>query len=247
MMKSSTISGRCHRPKKYYGYQELAALGKHTLRKFYTGVVILASPLNLPRSFIIDDLQRKHQDDSIAVIYFYCDYRQRDGYSSAYILSSLLKQLVSTLHPLPHSLMDLFAGYKHGTDIISHPRLDDVCEEFFNISRTLDGVFVVVDALDECDATNRAHLLQIILRLGPSTRLLITSRSVPDIVMLLQDYPKISLSPKDINTDIETYINSFIQRTHLSTILAGDGRTQAAREQVKKRFVDEVYRKSQGL
>ena len=246
MMRNTNDGWGSHRLTKYYGYQDYLVLGKLILRTFRQAMVILMKELTVASSFIVDNLLRRYRGHRKPVTYFYCDYRQQSNHSSAYILSSLLKQLLSNVHPLPQSLMDLFTSYQHGTDSLVQPRLEDVHKEFLNISQMFPKVFVVVDALDESDSTYRADFLRMILNLDSSIRILITSRREEDIEGVLDRYPQIIPSTHSLKTDIETYIGAFIQRTELSRVLDGSGKKHNEREQTLKDLVGEVYSKSQG-
>ncbi|KAL8744463.1 MAG: hypothetical protein Q9190_003292 [Brigantiaea leucoxantha] len=197
-------------------------------------------------SFIVDDLKQAHGSSRTPVTYFYCDYRQVEIHSAAYILSSLLKQLVFSMYPLPQPLLDLFSSYQRGTDSIAKPRLADVWRVFLIVAQTFDRVFIVVDALDECDSHHRAKLLGLIPEITSSVRLLITSRYEADIVRKLRSYPQLALSTINAKKDIEDLLAELIKRTQLFALLDSSSKKQGTPEQAKKDLVNEIYRKSEG-
>jgi hypothetical protein len=67
--------------------------------------------------------------------------------------------------------------------------------------------FLIVDALDECEPTTRKRLLPLLCSLGHSTRLLLTSRKEGDIANALKNTPSIGIKAKDVENDIQEYIN----------------------------------------
>ncbi|KAL9629658.1 MAG: hypothetical protein Q9164_006782 [Protoblastenia rupestris] len=210
---------------------------------------LLRSYMNLaatPLSLVIDDLFREHLNDKTPVTYFYCDYREQDTYSAAHILSSLLKQLLTKLYPLPQSFMNVFDGYQHGKDTLARPRLQDVKNEFISTASRFRQIFVVLDALDECNAAYRTEILHMITWLGHSFRVFITSRHEPDIDKHLEGYRQIILPTAGLKTDIEAYISASILRTQLALTLDASFRTSDEREHAKTYLIKELWHKSQG-
>jgi hypothetical protein len=116
-----------------------------------------------------------------------------------------------------------------------------------NASKSFSRVFVIIDALDECDSAQRVTLLRILTEFGPSIRVLVTSRPEPDIEGVLESYPKIIPSAGDINADVRAYISTLIQRTQVSAILDRDIKSPEVREQARKELVEMLYRSSCGL
>lgn len=199
----------------------------------------------MARSYVIDDLRRKHRhNNNIAVAHFYCDYRQQDTYTTANILANVLKQLISKLYPLPQSVTDLFHSYQNGADSLITPRLGDVRKDFLSVSKRFDRVFIVIDALDECDVTYRGELLRWITGLEPSIRLLITSRQEVDTSIILQNYAQIQLSNYALRSNIEIFISTFVQRSNLSSVL--DTRDRETRETTLTHLVNTIYHASGG-
>ena len=150
------------------------------------------------------------------------------------------------MYPLPQPLLDLFSSYQRGTDSIAKPRLADVWRVFLTVAQTFDRVFIVVDALDECDSHHRAKLLGLIPEITSSVRLLITSRYEADIVRKLRSYPQLALSTINAKKDIEDLLAELIKRTQLFALLDSSSKKQGTPEQAKKVLVNEIYRKSEG-
>ncbi|EGS22197.1 uncharacterized protein CTHT_0017140 [Thermochaetoides thermophila DSM 1495] len=112
--------------------------------------------------------------------------------------------------------MDAYTRHeKHG----SQPSLSEFEEMFHAVAaRYKDGVFVIVDALDECQMNDdvRSKFIETLLHLqskGDNVNLLATSRPVPDIVEAFDGHSHLEImAQKD---DIERYI-----RNRMSTLRA---------------------------
>jgi hypothetical protein len=72
-------------------------------------------------------------------------------------------------------------------------------------------IFLIVDALDECDLATRKQLLPLLCSLGHSSRLLLTSRKEGDIANALRNMPSIEITAKDVENDIQEYIDRKIK------------------------------------
>src|SRR5204862_819680 len=102
------------------------------------------------------------------------------------------------------------------------PGWNDLTKIFLNLcSSTLGILFIVFDALDECDeTTNRAPVIELLTSLISSkVRLLITSRSYPpDIGHLLRDCAKITVeaSPSDIRAFL---LDQIVKSARMSRVI----------------------------
>ncbi|EGS23959.1 uncharacterized protein CTHT_0006690 [Thermochaetoides thermophila DSM 1495] len=105
--------------------------------------------------------------------------------------------------------MDVYAQHKK---YILQPSLSDL-EEMFHAVAALynDGVFVIVDALDECQMSDnvRSKFIEALLRLQSresNVNLLATSRPVPDIVEAFYGHSCLEIVAQ--NNDIERYMRN---------------------------------------
>jgi len=94
----------------------------------------------------------------------------------------------------------------------SQPSLSDLEEMFHTVAaRYKDGVFVIVDALDECQMSDniRSEFIEALLRLQSRDRnvnILATSRPVPDIVEAFDGYSRLEIVAQ--RDDIERYMRN---------------------------------------
>lgn len=153
------------------------------------------------------------------------------------MLASILKQLASLKSPLPGPVVDLHkrfeesGGYPHVEDLKTTLLL--VCEEF---RRT----FIIIDALDECDAGSHGRsfleILQALQR--QSAWAFITSQPHPDqLEQLLQTCPQITL---DVSASVVThYLTERIQQSDVAVDFVD--------ELLQEEIVREVTKGAQGM
>ncbi|KAG8534359.1 uncharacterized protein KY384_001203 [Bacidia gigantensis] len=158
-------------------------------------------------SLVIDRLRRNKGLD-VGLAFFYCDYRDIDNHTTANIIASLTKQLAHHLESLPICLTQLFNDCDRGQRI---PDVDELEEVILEVCKSFRQVFIVIDALDECDAARyRPSLLKILALLEKrSAKLFITSRPfADDIRKSFGQGPQISISAQQ--TDIRRYLQDRI-------------------------------------
>ncbi|KAF4879415.1 Vegetative incompatibility protein HET-E-1 [Colletotrichum siamense] len=134
-------------------------------------------------SAVVDDITRRFVPSEMTVTaYVYCNFRRKEVQTVEHFLSSLIKQTARALAQIPDSVTKLYQDNKRSGTIPSALDLSDV---FSSILGSFSTVFVLVDALDECDAESRFALLSILVDLQKKTpatlKLFFTSRPVPEI------------------------------------------------------------------
>lgn len=186
-------------------------------------------------SIVIDYLERKFQhDNSVEVIYFYCNFGQHHEQKPVHFLASLLKQLVQRQPSIPQNVRDL---YNRHTDKKTRPPLDEISKVLHSVIVNYSRVFVVVDALDELQVINgaRARLLSQLSHLRSKTKanMFATSRFIPEIVhefkaaILLEIYAS--------SEDVVRYIDG-----HMSQLPYFVFQSRPMQEAIKNRIVTAV-------
>lgn len=116
----------------------------------------------------------------------------------------------------------------------------DMADLFIDLCSDGRPVFIVLDALDECDAAaNRKPILELIKAIKKSpARLLITSRPYPpDVDEVLGDCPQVVVEASD--KDIEKYVQEQIEENvEMRRMLDAD---------LKDLIVKSILKKSQGM
>jgi len=128
-------------------------------------------------SLVVDRLGDQASGQNTAVTCFYLDFAARKEQSVARILGSLLRQAVGGMENAPEEISRAFQEQK---SIIGGrgPRLPDIVKMLQTTTSSLP-TFVCIDALDECETTHRAKLLNSlkqILERSPRTRIFIIGR-----------------------------------------------------------------------
>ena len=174
------------------------------------GKTILASVLNN------ELISRFRGDERIGVAYFYCNFRQQDIQTPNNILASLVKQLASQLYPLPRCIKALFDDYANRP---ARPTEDEIAGSFQATCSLFSEVYIVVDALDECEARHRDRLLSRLRHMQWfwTLKLFVTSRSIPDVVGHFKDDTalEIKASQDDVRSFLEQNLSlpaTFVRR-----------------------------------
>ncbi|KAH6989117.1 hypothetical protein BKA56DRAFT_710473 [Ilyonectria sp. MPI-CAGE-AT-0026] len=156
-------------------------------------------------------------DENIGVAYIYCHFRRQNQQSADDLFANLLKQLADGRRSLPES-------YK---DQRKRPPLDEILN-------TLQ-VFIIVDALDECQTTSRKSFLLEIFALQAKCRanIFVTSRPIPEVTEKFKGLK--SLEIRASKEDVERYLEG-----HIGQLSVFDEWSQRLRDEVKTRILDAV-------
>jgi hypothetical protein len=198
-----------------YAYLRPAGSGKSVLAYYK----LRSRKVNDYSSIAIDDLEEL-QLKSSAVGFVYFDYKEQEKQTSTNIAANLLKQLITTsLHestPCSDLLETMKARFESG-------RLGGI-RELGNliidwIDRIPGSVFLVFDALDECENTTTQHqLLKFISQLRRSNaRILVTSRQSAPPQWITEN---ITIRAND--SDIETFVRAGLESRRIAPSLTDE-------------------------
>lgn len=135
-------------------------------------------------SIVVNDVETRFEEDiTVGIAYIYCNFRRKDEQKIEDLLSSLLKQLVRRQPSLTQSLRDLYNRHKEKR---TRPLLDDICRSLHSVATLYSKIFIIIDALDECQTSEncRVKFLSQVIELQKRHRglnLLATSRFIPDV------------------------------------------------------------------
>lgn len=134
-------------------------------------------------SIVVNDLLDKFfTEGPTAICYIYCNSIRSEEQRLDDLLVSLLRQLAQGQDPLSQGIVDLFERYKERR---TRPSIEEICKTLYSVAATYTRVFVLVDALDECEVSTGcrsrfiSELLNLHDRLG--VNLFATSRFIPEI------------------------------------------------------------------
>jgi hypothetical protein len=132
---------------------------------------------------VVEELTiRFSNDPTIGIAYIYCNFRRQDEQKIDDLLASLLKQLAESQPSLPSTVKDLYDRHKTKRP---RPSLDEISESLQAVTALYSRVFIVIDALDECQVSHSCRtklLLEMFsLQAKYGANLFITSRFLPEI------------------------------------------------------------------
>ena len=160
---------------------------------------------------MIDYLQKnltKAHDSTLA--YFYFDYNDTRKQNVSTFLSCILSQLTKACNEIPSSLLVLFKNHK---DQEEQPSAKTLLNTFIQVARSWSSVFLVIDALDECEQHIREDLLKILETLATSDahiRIFTTSRAEQDIKEFMVDAADYTIAIQNdrVDADIGLYVRA---------------------------------------
>ncbi|KAK2741725.1 hypothetical protein FQN55_008224 [Onygenales sp. PD_40] len=157
-------------------------------------------------SIVIKNLEEEFQaDPKIGIAYIYCNFKQHDQHGIYDWLASLLKQLAERQSSLPKSVKEMYDRHEAKR---TQPTVDEISRIFDSVTAIFSRVFIVVDALDECPASNRRGFLEELFKLQRQhgMNIFATSRDIPEIVDQFKD--NIRLEIRASNEDVGRYLES---------------------------------------
>ena len=164
-------------------------------------------------SAVVNDLTKRFsKNPSVGIAYVYCNFQRRDEQKIDDLLASLLKQLAESYPSLPGSVKDLYDRHK---DKRTRPLLEEISSTLHSVAAKYSRVFIVVDALDECQASDgcRARLLSELFNLQKrhGTNILATSRFIPEVVDQFKGNSEL-LEIRASREDVERYLEDRIRQ-----------------------------------
>jgi hypothetical protein len=148
-------------------------------------------------------------NESQALAYFYCDYKDHGTHDSHTILGSLAKQIA-----VQNEECFKLIGDFHRTWTSHQPPSGGAGKEtayfglIVDLSRIFSSVMIIVDGLDEVskDRSGIAHLLQSLNSPSNNIKTLFASRREIDLEHPLRDYKQLSIAA--MSSDLRLYVAS---------------------------------------
>jgi ankyrin repeat protein len=159
---------------------------------------------------VVDHLRSKFADkDDVGVSFAYCSHQERTKQTPVTLIGSLLKQLVQERPALCELVMPL---YKNHRKCNTSPTLPEVSKALQKITAQYKRVFMVVDALDECqeDYGFRDHLLEELGSLDSQVSLLLTSRTHISVEYDFESAVPIEIRASEV--DLRKYLEQRLAR-----------------------------------
>ncbi|RYP44941.1 hypothetical protein DL768_008647 [Monosporascus sp. mg162] len=107
-------------------------------------------------SIVVDELMARFGNDKgTGIAYIYCNFRRQDEQKVEDLFASLLKQLAQGRSSLPDSVKSLHDNYKAKR---TRPPSADISVALQSLAAEYSRVFIIVDALDECQASDGCRM-----------------------------------------------------------------------------------------
>lgn len=176
----------------------------------------------------------------MAHVYF--DYKEQERQKPVYVLASLVKQLLvaNKSSDLPPAIIDLHARAEGES---RRPTLEELYGVLLAASKPFSRVFLIFDALDECNMEKqRKQLLPLFRRMGKDgINVFLTSRPHPEDIQDAFSGPdsgKIELLARE--EDIAAYIEQRIEENSRARRLVKQGKC-------KDKIISELVDCSKGM
>ncbi|EXA32209.1 hypothetical protein FOVG_16580 [Fusarium oxysporum f. sp. pisi HDV247] len=176
-----------------------------------TGKTVLAS-------IIIDTVKKTLASSKVGIAFLYCVYAERNDQIIDQLLGSIIQQLLLQQSIIPEDLLELYNSHKRFN---TPPHLDELSKHLGSIVSLFSKVYIVVDALDECDDTHktRSSLLAQLQNLDAHVQLFFTSRPLEEILL---DAVQFKVTAQE--DDMRKYLSAQIkQEPRLAKLCAHNG------------------------
>ncbi|KAF9869242.1 hypothetical protein CkaCkLH20_13287 [Colletotrichum karsti] len=183
-------------------------------------------------------------NNNIACVYVYFDYRLQNEQNLTNVLSNLLLQLLQSRNGTSSKVQEFHGAWNRKR---SHLGAKEYLEMLKAELKAFKTVYLVVDALDECQDDGEPHTLNSFLQacqtFPETVRMLFTSRLFPRLEQLIQLDCKKSISVDE--ADIRSYLDTFLEcdPQFQGVVESGKAKTKSFWDKVS----DTIVEKSQGM
>ncbi|KAJ7604227.1 ankyrin repeat-containing domain protein [Mycena polygramma] len=158
-------------------------------------------------SLVTDTFRVEVQDQNIGVAVIYLEHRETDVPPPSKLLAALWRQLV--FGKLISPALEHLYSIHHEPE--TRPTLMEDDAVLRSIIVEYSKVFIIVDGLDEYSETQRDILLHYLWALGPSVKLLLTSRPHITIHHVIPSYKTLEI--RATGDDIRKFLNGQISKS----------------------------------
>jgi hypothetical protein len=199
-------------------------------------------------SAIIQDINDMRKSRPVALMFFYCDFKDEQKRDLRGLLSSLLVQLCYQSDSYYDLISKVFSEHGNGSQHASDAALVRCLKDIMESPRR-HPVYLIVDALDECpnpvELPPRKKVLDFLAELInseiPNLHICVTSRPEADIIDVLDSLTSHSISLHDEgrhSDDINNYIKSVVNN---------DRRMRRWKLQDKQHVIDVLTENANGM
>ncbi|KAF8544606.1 hypothetical protein BDD12DRAFT_872574 [Trichophaea hybrida] len=165
-------------------------------------------------SIVVEDISKRHPiSQRTGIAFAYCSYRdEAAARDPKKFLATFILQLARQRKNIFPSLVDLYATHRRDA---RKPSFSTLRKVFCSMLENFDTLFLLYDALDECEM--RQELVEFLHDLFsiPSScciKLFVTSRKEPDIERAFRDTKKVEIAAIRVAPDIKAYVDYELQK-----------------------------------
>lgn len=163
-------------------------------------------------SRVLDKISEDYAlDERSGIAFVYFNFQDPETQKYDKVLAALVKQLCRRRKAFPNQLREKF-------ELADVPTPQELIAQLIALSdsKTFDQVFLIIDALDECEP--RKHILSFIDKLAGGSscnfKIFVTSRRERDIetTFTRQGFPTLQIQATKVNADIERFVDFEVER-----------------------------------
>ena len=186
-------------------------------------------------SIVIDDiLTRVGNNEAVGIAYLYCNFRRHDEQKAIDLIASLLKQLSYGLPQLPGEVKTIYEKHRARE---KRPSVEELLSTLNDVTVRYSQIFVLVDALDECQPPDRKKLLSYLFHLSSKEQLNLftTSRSLLEIEQKFIGHSCLSREIRASSQDVGRYLES-----HISDLPSFVARNASLQDEIRDAIIQAV-------
>jgi len=144
----------------------------------------------------------------VGLAYVYCNYKEQASQTLTDLLACVIQQLIKKRGGVPK---DVFAMYQIHKSQGTRPSRAEYSKMLRSISNMFSQVYIVIDALDECDENSdtRRDLISEFTNDAANWQLFCTSRHLGDIEEIFKGTPRLEIRASD--EDVRIYLEEQIK------------------------------------
>lgn len=157
-------------------------------------------------SYVVEVLQKKEESSSAIFIFYFCNDRNDDRRTTPAIVRGLLVQLLRKQPGLFEAIKDDYG--RHGKSIAEN--LSALFVAFSRLLRRTEArLYILIDALDECEGLSRHDFFTFIEDLDSDMKvsIIITSRPEVDVEDAVGDTNILRVDSAKVNDDLSRFID----------------------------------------
>ncbi|UKZ82599.1 hypothetical protein TrVFT333_010392 [Trichoderma virens FT-333] len=191
-------------------------------------------------SVIINNLfERFKKNTMVGIAYLYCNFRRHNEQKLYDLLLSLVKQLAPDHKNLSLDAKEIIDEYKENKQRLSPDKLKQLLQ---SITASYSRVFILIDALDECQESGgcRTNLLDEMFFLQERTKanIFATSRFIPQITEKFKNCKSIEI--RATKGDVQVYVRDQLKSGHMEHLPSLIESKPALKEEIIRGISDAV-------